>query len=272
MEGLKLFHESGLSYVFAFIGGACIGSFLNVVIHRWPLGESLMKPGSHCPCCGTPIPWYWNLPILSWLILGGRCRWCGARISVRYLVVELLGGIWAVLCLLRFDPSLSALACFVFGAALIAGSAIDLYHRLLPDTITLGLVPLGIAMSLLPPSWAPGWEVRWYESLAGMGTGAGLFLFVLLTFKLVTGKEGMGMGDVKLMAGLGSFMGFIKLPMVILIAGMSGVLCWVVLYLSGRANRDFRVPFGPFLSAGAMLVIMLWPFLEKRLLMDHIIY
>jgi leader peptidase (prepilin peptidase)/N-methyltransferase len=271
MEGLKLLHEFGLSYVFAFIGGACMGSFLNVVIHRWPLGESIVKPGSHCPSCGTSIPWYWNLPLISWVILRGKCRWCKAPISARYLVVEFMGGAWAVLSLLRFGPSIAALACFVFGAALIAGSAIDLYHRLLPDTITLGLVPLGIGMSLLPKSWTPGWEVEWYESLIGLGSGAGLFLFVLLVFKLLTGKEGMGMGDVKLMAGVGAVLGYMSLPMVILIGGLGGVLAWLVLYIMGAANRDFQVPFGPFLSAGAMAVIMLWPLLEKYLLINHII-
>lgn len=271
MEGLKLFHDSGLSYLFAFIAGASIGSFLNVVIHRWPREESLVKPGSHCPSCSGTIPWYWNLPVISWLMLRGKCRFCGARISVRYLLVELAGGLWAVLCLWRFGPSLPAVAGFAFGAVLLAGSAIDLVHRLLPDTTTLGLVPLGLMMALLPESWTPGWEVNWYESLLGMAGGAALFLFVLLAFEVLTGKEGMGMGDVKLMAGVGACLGYMSLPLIIMFAGLAGIVAWLLLFLAGKAGRDFQMPFGPFISAGGVAVLLLWPLLEKQMLIYHFI-
>ncbi|HUT53723.1 MAG TPA: prepilin peptidase [bacterium] len=256
-------YRSGVLYGFAFAVGASVGSFLNVVIYRWPLELSIVKPGSHCPSCRRPIPWYLNVPVLSWLMLRGRCRFCGARISARYFLVELGLGLWAVLGLWRFGPGLPSLACLVFGAALVAGSIIDLDHRLLPDVITAGTIPLGIIMAFLPRTWVGPWPVDWVEALVGLAIGAGLFQLVLMVFKYATGKEGMGRGDVKLMGSIGAFLGYQAIPAVIFIASAAGIGSWLVLAAMKKADRNYALPFGPFLSAAALIVIMLRPWLQK---------
>lgn len=262
-ESIRILYDAGVLYVFAFMTGAVVGSFLNVVIYRWPLGESLVKPGSHCPSCKTPIPWYWNIPVISWTLLMGTCQWCGARISIRYFLVEMAAGLWAVAALRVFGPGLEFLAYFIFFAAMLAGSVIDIDHRLLPDAITLGVVPLGIVMSLLPQSLAPEWPVTWIDSLAGIMIGAGLFYFVLKVHEMITGREGMGFGDVKLMAGFGAFLGYQALPAVIVFGSVAGILTWLAMALLKKADRSYALPFGPFLAAGAMFVILTRPWLVK---------
>jgi len=264
MQAFERMYESGLLYVFAFMVGASIGSFLNVVIYRWPEGLSLVTPGSHCPSCKRPIPWYLNIPIFSWLALRGKCRFCGVKISARYFLVEVAGAVWAVLSLWRFGPSLESLTCFIFGAALLAGSVIDFYHRLLPDGITIGSIPLGLAMAYLPDSWVPVWPVSRMESLIGLALGVGIFLLVLLIFKYATGKDGMGLGDVKLMGGIGAFVGYPALPAVVFFASVAGIITWLVMYSLRRADRNYTLPFGPFLSAAALIVIMIRPWLVKN--------
>jgi len=263
-EGIQILYDNGVLYAFALAIGASTGSFLNVIIHRWPLGESLVRPGSRCPSCKRPIPWQWNIPVVSWLLLRGRCRWCGARISVRYPLVEAGTGLWAVLMLWKFGPGASAVLYFIFGAGLIAGSVVDLQHMLLPDFITLGLIPVGVGASLLPGRWAPAWPVGPWESLSGAGLGAGLFLLVLVFFKLMTGKEGMGLGDVKLMGAIGAFLGYQAMPAVILIASPAGIAAWAVLARLEMADRDKPVPFGPFLSLGALVVVLAREILEDN--------
>ena len=262
-EAIALMYRNGTLEVFAFLVGAAVGSFLNVVIHRWPLGLSIVGPGSHCPSCRRPIPWYWNVPLVSWVLLRGKCRWCGASISARYFLVELGTAAWAVASLERFGPGLESAACFVFGAALIAGSVIDLKHKLLPDVITLGAIPFGILMALCPRAWAPLWPVSWISSLAGVGLGGGMFLLVLTVFKYATGKEGMGLGDVKLMAGIGAALGYQAIPAVIFLASASGIAAWLALVGLNKADRNYALPFGPFLSAAALIVMICRPLLEK---------
>jgi leader peptidase (prepilin peptidase)/N-methyltransferase len=262
-EAIFHLYHNGVLYVFAFAVGASIGSFLNVVIYRWPLELSIVRPGSHCPACKRPIPWYLNVPVLSWLMLRGRCRFCGARIPARYLLVELGMGLWGVLALWRFGPGLPSLACLAFGAALTAGSVIDLDHRLLPDVITLGTIPLGIIMAVLPQSWVGMWPVNWGEALIGLAIGAGMFQLVLMVFKYATGKEGMGRGDVKLMGSIGVFLGYQAIPAVIFLASLTGICSWLVLAATNKADRDYALPFGPFLSAAALIVILTRPWLQK---------
>lgn len=256
-------YRNGALQVFAFLAGAAVGSFLNVVIYRWPLGLSIVKPGSHCPSCQRPIPWYWNIPLLSFVLLRGRCRYCGAKISARYFFVELAAALWSVGSLWRFGPGIEALSCFIFGAALLAGSVIDLKHKLLPDVITMGIIPLGILMAVSPRAYTPFWPVSWIESLFGMALGSGMFLVVLMVFKYATGREGMGLGDVKLMAGIGAFLGYQAIPAVIFIASLAGIMAWLTLFLLKKADRNYALPFGPFLSSAAMIVILTRPLLEK---------
>lgn len=263
-NSLEILHRSGALYVFAFAMGACVGSFLNVFIYRWPLEESVWKPSrSYCPSCKTPIPWYLNVPIASWLMLRGRCKWCGQRISARYLIVELLTGIWFMAALWKFGPGLACLALFGFGAALLAASAIDLAEYLLPDAITLGLIPLGLAMAFGRAKLAPDWPVSGWEAALGAAAGAGLFAVVLVSFQVLTKREGMGWGDVKLMGALGAFLGYALLP-AILIGGLAGVGAWVTLKITRSVDRDFPVPFGPMLSFGAIVAFMFREWMEKH--------
>lgn len=269
IQGIWLLYDNGILYGVAFVFGSIVGSFLNVVIHRWPSGESIVTPGSHCPQCRTPIPWYWNIPILSWILLRGRCRFCGSRISSRYFWVELVTGAWAVISLAKFGPGLSSLACFGFGAALICGSFIDIDTLLLPDVITLGMLPFGLAMAFLPESWVPGWPVRGWDSVLGAVLGAALFLLVLVIFKLATGRDGMGLGDVKLMGGVGAFLGYPALPAAILVAAPAGIITWVMLAALKKADRDHPLPFGPFLAVGAMVVVVTREWLEKNWVIIH---
>ncbi len=263
-EGVRLMHQSGLLYLFVFIGGACIGSFLNVVIFRWPRDMSIIRPGSRCPECNAVIPWYLNLPVLSWLLLRGRCRFCKARISWTYPAVEFFMGVWAVLMLWRFGVSFTALAYFVFGAGLVAGSVIDFYHLVLPDFITMGLIPLGIGMSFLPSRLARAWPVSGWESVGGAALGAGLLGLTLVGYKLITGRDGMGMGDVKLMGGIGAFLGYQAVPAAILLGPPAGIMAWVALRITRNVGRDYPLPFGPFLSLGALLVVVFREWLEKN--------
>ena len=264
-QGLMKLYQSGVLYFFAFALGASVGSFLNVFIYRWPRGLSVFNPRrSFCPCCNQPLPWYLNLPVLSWLMLRGRCRFCGERISIRYLLVELGGGVWFVLVLAKFGPGLETLAWFGFGAALLAGSVIDLSTRLLPDVITLGLLPLGLFMAFLPERFVPLWPVTGMEAVAGACLGAGLFALVLVVFKRITGREGMGWGDVKLMGAIGAFLGYSALPAVIFIASAGGIFAWVLLKKIKNIDREYPVPFGPLLSLGALVVVMFREWLEKN--------
>ncbi len=267
LEGVLILHERGFLYIFAFAMGASIGSFLNVVIYRWPEEKSIVSPGSHCPFCDTPIPLYWNIPVFSWLILRGKCRWCSHSISIQYLIVELVIGLWAVLCLYKFGPHLETVVYFSFGAALFCGSVIDIHTRLLPDFITLGFIPVGILMGFLyQPTHMAHWPVTGLDSVIGIAVGSGMFLGVNLLFKLVTGKEGMGMGDVKLMGGIGAMLGYAALPAVILLASVGGIVTWLILWAFKFADKDYPVPFGPFLSFGTLFVIFAREWLVKYMI------
>jgi len=267
MEGILILHEKGILYIFAFLMGACIGSFLNVVIYRWPEEQSIVSPGSHCPFCDTPIPWYWNIPVFSWILLRGKCRWCSHTISIQYMLVEVIVGVWAIFCLYKFGPTLETAVYFSFGAALFCGSVIDIHTRLLPDFITLGFIPVGLLLGFLyHPQYMDHWSVTGWASLIGIAVGAGLFWGVNVLFKLAAGKEGMGMGDVKLMGGIGAMVGYSALPAVILLASVGGILTWLVLWIFKLADKDYPVPFGPFLSFGALFVIFVREWLVKYMI------
>lgn len=226
--------------------GAVIGSFLNVVITRLPRKESLVAPASRCQACRTPIRWFDNVPLLSYLWLKGRCRACGSPIGWRYPVVEGVTGAVFALSLLHFGPTLALLPALVLLSALVAITAIDLKHQLIPDMITLPGVVAGFLVSLVIP------RVSWVDSLVGIFIGGGVFFLIIL----VSGG-GMGGGDMKLAAMMGAFLGW-KLALVALFVGvLSGGLVAVILLASGRRTRKDPVPFGPFLALGAAVSLFL---------------
>lgn len=233
----------------SFCAGLCIGSFLNVCISRLPQGLSIVHPGSRCPKCGTHIRFYDNIPVLSYLVLGAKCRSCGNSISVRYPAIELLTGAMACGIVLKYGLTFSALIYFLFIAALIVVAFIDLDHRIIPDSISLPGVAAGLLASLVLP------QITWTDSLIGTLAGGGSLFAVAMGYYLVTGKEGMGGGDIKLLAMIGAFTGWQGVAFTIFAASATGTAVGLVLMASAGKNLKFAVPFGPFLSLGAVVYI-----------------
>lgn len=239
--------------LFAGLLGACVGSFLNVVIHRLPLGESLVSPPSHCPACGHAIRWHDNVPVLGWLVLGGRCRDCGEGISPRYAIVEAITGLLAAALAVQGGFTLDTLAAFWFGASLIALTYIDLDHRLLPDRITLPGIVAGVAFAAFATATRGGGALG--RSLAGVLLGGGLLWFVAWAYHAATGREGMGGGDIKLLAMIGAFLGWKGVLLTLLIASFVGSAVGVLLMIRDRSDSRLAIPFGPFLAIGALIAL-----------------
>jgi len=235
--------------IFSFLLGAAVGSFLNVCIYRLPAGESIVSPPSRCPACGARIrPWH-NIPVLGWLILGGKCRDCGAPVSPRYPLVELLNGLLTLALFLKFGPSTTFLVLFVFCSALVAITFIDLDHQIIPDVISLPGIVVGFACSFVLP-W-----LGWKSSLMGIVAGGGSLFLVAWLYELFTKKEGMGGGDIKLLAMMGAFLGWRSVPFIIFASSLIGSVIGVTLMLIQKKDGKLAIPFGPFLAAGAVLYI-----------------
>jgi len=262
-----------LLYAGVFIFGAIIGSFLNVVILRIPpllehdwrcqcqellgveAGENERPPGiivnrSKCPKCGHQIRSYENVPIFSYLFLRGKCSACKGRISARYPLIELTTAVLFVAAIWHFGPNLQGLTALLLTSILIAMAGIDIDHQLLPDNLTLPLMWAGIAMSF--------WAV--HADLASSVMGA-IFGYLSLwsiyhLFRLLTGKEGMGYGDFKLLAALGAWMGWQMLPLIILLSSVVGAVVGLLLMATGRLKRDHPMPFGPFIAAAGWIAFI----------------
>jgi len=238
---------------FVFIFGACIGSFLNVCIHRIPKGISLLHPSSQCPTCRTPIRFYDNLPILSFLFLKRRCRSCNAMISYRYPLVEFLTGLLAVSIGIRYGISLEGFIFFLFAAALLTVTFIDIDHQMIPDRITLPGILGGLAAAAVLP------EMRLIDSLLGILAGGGVLLAVALLYHAITRKEGMGGGDIKLLAMIGAMTGWTGVLFTVFIASVFGALVGAMIMLKTETGLKTAVPFGPFLSLGALAYVYTGP-------------
>ena len=273
-----------------FLLGLLIGSFLNVVIHRLPIMMerewrrhcaeldpakpapkeptfNLVMPRSRCPACQAPINAWQNVPIVSYLLLRGRCAACGARISVRYPLVELITGVLSVAVAWRFGFAWSLLAALAFTCSLIALSSIDLDHQLLPDSITLPLLWLGLLLSLTPNGQGMfSIPVDPRSSIIGAAAGYLSLWTVYHLFRLLTGKEGMGYGDFKLFAVFGAWFGWQMLPLIILLAAATGAVVGIALIIFKRHGRDVPIPFGPYLAAAGWIALMWGPELVERYL------
>jgi leader peptidase (prepilin peptidase)/N-methyltransferase len=262
MEG-KLMANPDLTWlilIVAFIIGSMIGSFLNVCIVRLPKNESIVKPPSHCPKCGTPILFYDNIPLISYLFLRGRCRFCAERISPRYFFVELLMGILAVALLFRFGLSAAFFVNLVFVAALVVVSFIDLDVQIVPDVISLPGIGLGFVASLAQYPWpADSLSIppSPLSSFIGILIGAGFLWLVAWIYELFTGTEGMGGGDVKLLAMIGAFLGWPSIPLTLFFASVIGSVIGVFLMVRAGAGGKYAIPFGPFLCLGALFYLFL---------------
>jgi leader peptidase (prepilin peptidase)/N-methyltransferase len=245
-----------ISRLFIFFLGAIAGSFLNVCIHRMPREESIVAPPSHCPHCRTPIKPYDNIPIISYVALRGRCRYCGERISPRYLIVELLTAFGFVVLSLLYAASLPMMIIAVIVmCGLIVVFFVDLEHQIIPDEISLGGIAFGLAVSLLYPSIQSALTHRQalLKSLAGLALGGGIFWLIRIVGGKVFKKEAMGLGDVKLMAAIGALLGPALTLFTTFAASFIGSAVGLSLIASGRAELRSRLPFGPFICAGALL-------------------
>jgi leader peptidase (prepilin peptidase)/N-methyltransferase len=230
---------------FAGVLGTIVGSFLNVVTYRLPRHESLITPASHCPGCGAPVKPYDNIPVLSWLLLRGHCRQCGERISVRYPLIELTTGLLCVGAVLAHDSAAGMALSIALILLIVPAAAIDLEHRIIPNAITLPGCVLALAIgTALDPSGEPT------RLIAGAAAG-GFLLVAALAY-----PGGMGMGDVKLAAMMGLFLGSAVAP-AILIALLAGTAAGIVVIArkGARAGRKTAVPFGPFLAVGALSAV-----------------
>lgn len=273
MLELLQYSPTTLTVVVALLG-LCVGSFLNVVAYRLPkmieqdfrrdareflrlpvrperAPVSLSSPPSSCPGCSARIkPWH-NLPVLGWLILRGRCASCSTRISVEYPVVELITGVLSVACVWRFGYSPQLLGALVLTWALVALTVTDLHTMYLPDNITLPLLWLGLLLSLKPVFAGP------VSAIAGAAAGYLLLWSIFWAFKLLTGKDGMGYGDFKLLGALGAWMGWQLLPQIVLLSAVVGAVVGLSLMAARRAEWTSKIPFGPYI-AGAGWIALIW--------------
>jgi leader peptidase (prepilin peptidase) / N-methyltransferase len=231
--------------LFTFLG-LLVGSFLNVAIYRLPRRESLVWPASACPACRRPLRPYENVPLVSWLVLRGRCRTCQAPISLMYPMVELSTSLVFLGSYLAYGPGGLLAVRLAFGCAMIVLFGIDLRHRILPDRITLPGIIAGIAASaMLPPGLVP--------SLLGAVAGGGVLFLIAEAYYRVRGHEGLGMGDVKMLAMIGAFLGWQSMLVSLLLASIAGSIIGVGMMVIGRGGMKSALPFGTFLALGALV-------------------
>ena len=229
-----------------FLLGLLVGSFLNVCIYRLPRRESLNWPGSHCTSCDRPLSWYENIPLVSWLVLRGRCRTCHTPISPVYPIIEALTGLVFLTAFELYALTPLLAARLLFACAMIVLFVIDLQHRILPNVITVPGVVVGFAVSLwLPPGWL--------SSSLGLLLGGGVLFLIGEVYYRTRGIEGMGMGDVKMLAMIGAFLGWPLMLLTLILATFSGAIVGLAMIVSGRGGAKAALPFGTFLAVGALV-------------------
>lgn len=230
--------------------GAIVGSFLNVVILRLPSGErSLVSPPSQCPQCKTRIRWYDNIPLLSFLILRGKCRYCKTTISFQYPLVELATALLSMALYTKFGLSFEYFFYFLFAGALITIIFIDIAHQIIPDKISLPGIVIGFAGSFFNS------EVAWHQSGLGILLGGGILFAIAEGYYILTKRDGMGGGDIKLLAMIGSFLGWQSLLFVIFASSLSGSVVGIIAMFKQGKGGQTRIPFGPFLALAAMFFL-----------------
>lgn len=242
-------------YILTFVFGAIIGSFLNVCIYRLPRNLSIISPSSRCPSCQSPVRPYDNIPIISYIILKGRCRDCGTVISLRYPFVESLNALMYIFIIWRFGLGWHIPFMFAFISGLIVITFIDLDFQIIPDSITLPGIPIGlIAASLtIPDPFSRGYHVGFINSLVGIISGGGLFYLIAVLGEKAFGQEAMGGGDIKLMAMIGGFLGWKSILLTTFAASLIGSIAGIMFMIIKGREKGLRVPFGPFLALGAIL-------------------
>lgn len=260
-------------YLFSFIIGSVLGSFLNVCIYRLPREESIAFPPSHCTACGHKIRFYNNVPVLSFIFLGGRCADCKARISLVYPLVEILSGLLFLLTVHRFGLTLSTLFYIPFIYALLVITFIDLEHMIIPNIISLPGVVIGILFNALVTDWQYSREligslsmslgsflellneVPVFDAVFGAVLGGGVLFLIAYLYEVIRKREGMGMGDVKLLAMIGAFLGINGVVFVIFLSSVLGTIVGLSVIIHKRGDLTYALPFGPFLSAAAVIYV-----------------
>jgi leader peptidase (prepilin peptidase) / N-methyltransferase len=241
---------------FAFIFGACVGSFANVCIHRMPNEKSIVHPRSMCSRCGTPIRFYDNIPCLSWFLLMGRCRACGQPFSFRYPFLELVYGAIALWIYRRHGFSIVGVYSFVLISALLIASVIDLEHRIIPDSISIGGIWVGLAAAGICAWIGFPWFIGWKEAAVG-ALSAWLFLWLTgWAYEKITGREGIGFGDVKLLSLIGAHSGVEGAFSALFYGSLSGSIVGLLMMVVFRKDRRYPIPFGPFLCLGFLLHVL----------------
>lgn len=261
----------GLSYIYltAFIFGSIAGSFLNVCIYRLPRDESVISPASHCPSCKNPVRFYENIPVISYLILRGRCSRCSAPISPLYPVVEILSGLLTVFFIHRYGIEFKTFVYIALTYSLIIVSFIDIKYMIIPNIITLPGIVAGFVYNSIITDWElfnfisteyglSGFfymlnHVPAVDSLTGIITGSGILLLIAFVYKALRNIEGMGMGDVKLLGMLGAFLGIQGVIFIIFVSSLLGSVTGLSLMIYNRGDMKYAIPYGPFLSLAAVI-------------------
>ncbi len=240
-------------HIVSIIFGALVGSFLNVCIIRLPKEESIVWPGSHCPHCRKSIRFYDNIPLISYILLKGKCRHCNGPISIQYPLIEGITALGSLILFMKFGPSLSFLIYFTFVAALIVITVIDLYHQIIPDVISLPGIGVGLLASLVLP------QFTFFDSLIGFLLGGGSLFLVATLYQWLFKREGMGGGDVKLLAMIGAFLGWKAVILTILLGSLIGSIIGIIIMVLKGKDFKYAIPFGPFLSLGAVIALFYGP-------------
>jgi leader peptidase (prepilin peptidase)/N-methyltransferase len=237
--------------------GACVGSFLNVCIYRISEGKSIVFPKSFCPDCLRPIRFYDNIPVISYLILRGKCRDCHKKISYRYPVVELITALLSLFLFWKYGLSFQYFFAFVFVCTLIIITFIDLKHQIIPDIITLPGIPIFFLLTFFFI------DVSFLDSILGILIGGGGFYLIAIVYQFITKREGIGGGDIKLMAMLGVFLGWKSLLFILLVSSLLGSIVGISMMIVHGKDLKYAVPFGPFLSIAAVAYMFMGNYLMR---------
>ena len=244
-------------YLLVLAVGLLIGSFLNVCIYRMPRNQSIIFPSSRCPSCDNPIRSFDNIPLLSYLVLGGKCRYCGQKISLRYPLVESLNGLIYVAVIWRYGVGWDSVFYCLLSSSLIVITFIDLDFQIIPDRITLPGIPLGIAAGsfLLPDPFLRAVPLGYQSALIGAATGFLFYYFIAYLSIVLLKKEGMGGGDIKMMAMVGGFLGWKTVILTTFLGSLLGSIAGIAIMLIKKKGRGLQIPFGPYLALGTFISI-----------------
>jgi leader peptidase (prepilin peptidase) / N-methyltransferase len=239
--------------IFVFLIGAIVGSFLNVCIYRLPRHESIVFPASHCPHCGKPIKFYDNIPLLSYVILRGKCRNCKQNISGRYPIIETISGLLAIAIVIKYGLTLHSLLLLLLVFSLIIVTFVDLDFQIIPDILSIPGIMAGIGASFFMPT------ISWIDSILGILAGGGFLFIIAVAYKWLTNRDGMGGGDIKLLAMVGAWLGWKAVPFILLISSFIGALIGSISLLLAKKSLRYKIPFGPFISIAAVIYLFFGP-------------